>query len=64
MTITFVRIVVGKSLFLVDTNIVEEPREKKLRWDQPDDVIKKILGARQLLHEYNGDTSKKISCNK
>ncbi|XP_071574574.1 chromosome transmission fidelity protein 18 homolog isoform X2 [Temnothorax nylanderi] len=45
----------------VDVNIAEEPREKKLRWDQPKDVIKKILNARQLLHEHNGDTSMKIS---
>lgn len=51
------------NLFLVDTNIVEEPREKKVRWDQPEDVIKKILDARQLLLEYNGNTSQKISSN-
>ncbi|XP_012539347.1 chromosome transmission fidelity protein 18 homolog [Monomorium pharaonis] len=46
-----------------DNNIREGPRVKKLRWDQPNDVINKILNARQLLHEYNGDISKKISCN-
>jgi len=43
---------------------VKEPKEKKLRWDQPKDVIKKILDVRQLLHEHNGDTSMKISYNK
>lgn len=48
----------------VDANIAEEPREKKLRWDQPEDVIKKILDARQLLHEHNGDTSAKMGHNK
>jgi len=35
---------------------VEKPREKKLRWDQPEDVIKKILDARQLLYEHDGST--------
>jgi len=39
---------------------MEEPREKKLRWNQPEDVIEKILDARQLLYDY-GDTSMKIN---
>lgn len=40
---------------LVDVDLVEEPKEKKLRWDQPEHVIQKILNARQLLHEHDGD---------
>ncbi|XP_032677350.1 chromosome transmission fidelity protein 18 homolog isoform X2 [Odontomachus brunneus] len=34
----------------------EEPKDKKLRWDQPQDVIKKILNARQLMYEHTGST--------
>ncbi|XP_018307581.1 chromosome transmission fidelity protein 18 homolog isoform X1 [Mycetomoellerius zeteki] len=45
-----------------DANIIEEPKEKKLRWDQPKKVIKKILDVRQLLHE-NENTPMKISYN-
>ncbi|XP_018394126.1 PREDICTED: chromosome transmission fidelity protein 18 homolog [Cyphomyrmex costatus] len=58
-------VIIIKSFFLIDTydiNIVEEPREKKLRWDQPKEVIKKILNVRQLLHE-DGNISMKISDN-
>ncbi|XP_011151397.1 chromosome transmission fidelity protein 18 homolog isoform X2 [Harpegnathos saltator] len=33
----------------------EEPKEKKLRWDQPEEVIKKILDARQLIYEHTGN---------
>ncbi|EGI65784.1 Chromosome transmission fidelity protein 18-like protein [Acromyrmex echinatior] len=42
----------------VDTydDIIEEPKEKKLRWNQPKEVIKKILGVRQLLHENENTT--------
>jgi len=52
-------------LFLVDIydDIIEEPKEKKLRWNQPKEVIKKILGARQLLHE-NENKSMKTNYNK
>ncbi|XP_014470697.1 PREDICTED: chromosome transmission fidelity protein 18 homolog [Dinoponera quadriceps] len=41
----------------------EEPKEKKLRWDQPKDVIKKILDARQLIYEHTGSTSMKTKYN-
>ncbi|KAG5315342.1 CTF18 protein, partial [Pseudoatta argentina] len=49
----------------VDTydDIIEEPQEKKLRWNQPKEVIKKILGVRQLLHE-NENTTKTNYNNK
>ncbi|XP_011053848.1 PREDICTED: chromosome transmission fidelity protein 18 homolog [Acromyrmex echinatior] len=49
----------------VDTydDIIEEPKEKKLRWNQPKEVIKKILGVRQLLHE-NENTTKTNYNNK
>ncbi|EZA52142.1 Chromosome transmission fidelity protein 18-like protein [Ooceraea biroi] len=43
-------------------DFVEEPREKKLRWDQPKDVIKKILDARQLLYEHSGGAAMKTKC--
>ncbi|EFN74480.1 Chromosome transmission fidelity protein 18-like protein [Camponotus floridanus] len=46
-----------------DVDFVEEPKEKKLRWDQPEDVIQKILDARQLLHEHDGDAVKKTKCD-
>ncbi|KAL0100828.1 hypothetical protein PUN28_019304 [Cardiocondyla obscurior] len=46
---------------LDDINVEKGPKEKKLRWDQPEDVIKKILDARQLLHEHDGGTSAKIN---
>ncbi|KYN42346.1 Chromosome transmission fidelity protein 18 like protein [Trachymyrmex septentrionalis] len=48
----------------VDTydDITEEPKEKKLRWNQPKEVIKKILDVRQLLHE-NENTSMKTNFN-
>ncbi|KYN27861.1 Chromosome transmission fidelity protein 18 like protein [Trachymyrmex cornetzi] len=55
---------ISESLFLVDTydDITEEPKEKKLRWNQPKEVIKRILDVRQLLHE-NENTSMKTNCN-
>lgn len=49
--------------FLVDVDFVEEPKEKKLRWDQPEGVIQKILNARQLLHEQDGDAVMKTKCD-
>ncbi|XP_072767686.1 chromosome transmission fidelity protein 18 homolog [Anoplolepis gracilipes] len=48
----------------VDVNLVEEPKEKKLRWDQPEDVIKKILDARQLLHDGDAVMKTKYDENK
>ncbi|KAM0725880.1 Chromosome transmission fidelity protein 18-like protein [Formica fusca] len=47
----------------VDVDFVEEPKEKKLRWDQPEGVIQKILNARQLLHEQDGDAVMKPKCD-
>ncbi|KAL6423197.1 hypothetical protein ACFW04_010103 [Cataglyphis niger] len=47
----------------VDDDFVKEPKEKKLRWDQPEDVIQKIINARQLLHEHDGDAVMKTKCN-
>lgn len=41
----------------------EEPKEKKLRWDQPEDVIKKILDARQLIYEHSSTTLMKVKYN-
>lgn len=44
-------------IFLDNIDLVEEPREKKLRWSQPKDIIETIINARQLqlqLNEHNG----------
>ncbi|XP_076171216.1 chromosome transmission fidelity protein 18 homolog isoform X2 [Ptiloglossa arizonensis] len=35
---------------IIDT---QEPREKKPRWNQPQDVIKTVLDARERFHEHN-----------
>lgn len=51
-------------MLLVNVSAIEEPREKKLRWDQPKDVIQKILDVRQLLRGDNVDTSRKINYDK
>lgn len=52
-----------KIKFLDNVDYVEEPQEKKLRWDQPEDVIKKILEARQLIYEHSESTSTKTKHN-
>ncbi|XP_017754396.1 PREDICTED: chromosome transmission fidelity protein 18 homolog [Eufriesea mexicana] len=36
---------------------IQEPREKKPRWDQPQEVIKAVLDARKKLNEFNRGVS-------
>lgn len=36
---------------------VQEPKDKKPRWDQPQEVIKAVLDARQKFNEYNRGVS-------
>lgn len=36
---------------------IEEPREKRPRWDQPKDVIKAVLDAREKFHEHSRGVS-------
>ncbi|XP_076287009.1 chromosome transmission fidelity protein 18 homolog isoform X2 [Lasioglossum baleicum] len=39
---------------IIDLNVdIYEHREKKPRWDQPQDVIKVVLDAREKFHEHN-----------
>ncbi|XP_012223290.1 chromosome transmission fidelity protein 18 homolog [Linepithema humile] len=53
-----------KDISTIDNvDCIEEPREKKLRWDQPEKVIKKILEARQLIYEHSEGTSTNIKHN-
>lgn len=47
-----------QSIFVPLTDI-QEPREKKPRWDQPKDVIKVLLQAREKFHEQSTGISGK-----